>query len=90
LESLKEKLLKSGGMGGEMLCTIGLTDVTTARKVLASRLEAVLWAGDSFICHIIFSKIANLDKDGIYTSSQTNAFIRHEMPEIREIKSGNN
>jgi len=40
--SSKEKLLKSGVMGGKILCTMGLRDVTTAGKVLGSRLQAVL------------------------------------------------
>ena len=70
-------------MDGKMLCTNGLRDVTTARKVLGSRVQAVLWAGDSLTCNIMFSTIMNLKKDGVYRSSQTNAFIRHEMPEIK-------
>jgi len=36
--SSKEKLLKSGVMGGKMLCITGLRDVTTAGKVVGSRL----------------------------------------------------
>jgi hypothetical protein len=40
--SLKEKLLKSGVMGGKMLCITGLRDVTTAGKVLGFTLQAVL------------------------------------------------
>jgi hypothetical protein len=74
---------------GKMLCITGLRDVTTAGKVLVTKLQAVLLAGDSFTCNIIFSKITNLMKDGVCSSGHTNACIRHQMPEIGEIKNGN-
>jgi len=37
----------------------------------------------------MFSKITKLTKDGVCSSSLTNACIMHQMPEIGEIKNGN-
>jgi len=38
----------------------------------------------------MFSKITNLTKDGVCSSGHTSACIRHQMPEIGEIKNGKN
>jgi hypothetical protein len=77
-------------MVGKMSCITGLRDVTTAGKVLVTRLQAVLLAGDSFTCNIMFSKITNLMKDRVCSNGHTNACIRHQMPETGEIKNGKN
>jgi hypothetical protein len=36
----------------------------------------------------MFSKITKLMKDGVCSGSHTNAWIKHQMSEIREIRNG--